>query len=218
MRDCVFLLADKNMQATFKGFLTRTRFCRSLGCGEFDFDPCSDLHVAAGDNDPGLYTRGHELLRPFRTSHRHAVVVLDAEWNGSPGKDEIAENITARIAETGWSRDHFVVIVIAPELENWIWQKNDNVARSLGYSSQDELMADTDLQEAWPQGQAKPCLPKEIMELLLRKRRIPRSSSIYQKISSQISVRNCSDNAFLLLINKLRLWFPPSAESQEITL
>lgn len=30
MRDCIFLLADKNMEATFNGFLTREKFYLSL--------------------------------------------------------------------------------------------------------------------------------------------------------------------------------------------
>lgn len=204
MRDCIFLLADKNMQATFEGFLTRPAFYRSLECSEFAFD----LIVAAGDNDPGLYTRGHELLRPFQISHRHAVVVLDAQWDGTPGKEAITEHLTANIQATGWKADLFVVIVIDPELENWIWQRNKHVAQGMGFSDSYELMADSDVQEAWPQGQAKPASPKEILETLLRKKRIPRSSSIYKQITSQVSIRNCQDSAFQRLVEKLRTWFP----------
>lgn len=169
MRDCFFLLADKNMQATFEGFLTRPAFFRSLACGEFAFEPRLDLSVAAGDNDPGLYTRGHELLRPYQASHRHAVVALDADWDGSPGGEAISEHLTARIKATGWEADRFVVIVIDPELENWIWQQNDHVARGLGFSDSDELLADPDLRAAWPHEQAKPSSPKEILESLLQK-------------------------------------------------
>jgi hypothetical protein len=208
MRDCIFLLADKNMQAVFEGFLTRRAFCQSLGCGTFIFDPRQDISVASGDNDPGLYTRGHELLRPYRATHRHAVVVLDAEWDGSPGKELITERLTARISTTGWAVDHFVVIVIDPELENWIWQQNDHVARGLGFGNVNELIADKDLQAAWPQGQAKPTSPKEVLEALLRKKRIPRSSAIYKQITAQVSVRHCQDSAFQRLIESLRTWFP----------
>jgi len=208
MRDCIFLLADKNMQATFEGFLTRQASYQSLGCGNFSFDPRQDIAVASGDNDPGLYIRGHELLRPYQTSHRHAVVVLDAKWGGSPGKTAITEHLTAQISATGWAADHFVVIVIDPELENWIWQQNDYVAKRLGFDDSNELMADTDLQTAWPQGQAKPSSPKKILESLLRKRRIPRSSAIYKQIAAQVSVRQCQDSAFQQLLETLRTWFP----------
>jgi len=208
MRDCIFLVADKNMQAAFEGFLTRQAFYQSLGCGNFSFDPRQDIAVASGDNDPGLYTRGHELLRPYQATHRHAVVVLDAEWDGSPGKAAITEHLTTQISTTGWAAGLFVVIVIDPELENWIWQQNDHVARGLGFGNSNELMADTDLQAAWPQGQGKPTSPKEILETLLQKRRIPRSSAIYKQITSQVSTRRCQDSAFQQLIASLKAWFP----------
>ena len=37
--------------------------------------------------DPGTYTTGEELLKPFQKTHRHAVLMLDAEWDGLPGAD-----------------------------------------------------------------------------------------------------------------------------------
>lgn len=208
MRDCIFLLADRNMQAAFEGFLTRQAFYQSLGCRNFSFDPHQDIAVASGDNDPGLYTRGHELLRPYQATHRHAVVVLDAEWEGSPGKVAITKHLDAQIVATGWMADHFAVIVIDPELESWIWQQNNHVARGLGFGNRNELMADKDLQAVWPQGQSKPTSPKEILEALLRKRRIPRSSAIYKQITAQVSIKHCQDSAFQLLVGSLRTWFP----------
>ena len=212
MRDCAFLLADTNMQAAFEGFFSRPGFYKSLGCGEFDFNPRLDIKVAAGDNDPGLYTRGHELLRTFHPSHRRAVMVLDAEWEGSPGAEAIKEHITQQIQTTEWENGTFQVIVIDPELENWIWQRNDHVARGLGFDSMQALMEDPDVQRSWPKESQKPTQPKEILEKLLRKRRIPRSSAIYKRITSQVSVRNCQDNSFLALSAALKAWFPPEAE------
>lgn len=208
MRDCIFLLADKNMQAAFEGFFSREAVHQSLGCGAFRFDPRRDIAVAAGDNDPGLYTRGHELLRPYQKTHRRAVVVLDAQWDGSPGEALIRQHLTDQISSTGWATDHFAVIVIDPELENWIWQPNDHVAKGLGFSSSNELMADTDLQTAWPQGQDKPSLPKKTLEVLLQKKSIPRSSAIYKQITSKVSVKRCQDSAFRQLVALLQKWFP----------
>ncbi|MGI5922318.1 MAG: methylation-associated defense system protein MAD4 [Lentisphaeria bacterium] len=208
MRDCIFLLADKNMKAAFEGFLTRESFCQSLGCGIFDFDPCQDIAVASGDSDPGLYVRGHELLRPYQATHRYAVVVLDAEWEGSPGKEAIIGNLTENIKKTGWKSDCFVVIAIEPELENWIWQQSDHVAKGLGFNDSSELMANKELQAAWPQGQPKPTSPKDILEKLLLKRKIPRSSALYKKITSKVSIKRCLDSEFQRLCESLRTWFP----------
>jgi hypothetical protein len=215
-RDCVFLLADKNIRASFEGFFSRHGFHNSLGCDQINIDPSQDLIVAAGDNDPGIYTRAHELLRPFLTTHRRAVVVLDAEWEGSPGAVSIRSHIESMLQVNGWEADRCVVIVIDPELENWIWQRSIHVARQIGFDSTDEMYTDTDLRLAWPDEQYKPTNPKEALEAILRKKRIPRSSAIYRNITAQVSVSDCRDNAFIQLIEKLREWFP--LDSDEVTL
>jgi len=211
-RDCVFLLADRNMRASFEGFFSRQSFHQSLGCGPIGVDPMQDLIVAAGDNDPGLYTRAHELLRAFINTHSHAVVVLDAKWDGSPGATDISTHIEAMLSTNGWQPESVAVVVIEPELENWIWQRNAHVAKGIGFDNIESLLADQDLRRAWPDGQDKPSSPKETLEAILRKKRIPRSSAIYKKITTQISVNYCKDKAFLYLVEKLRQWFPLGAE------
>lgn len=208
MRECIFLLADSNMQAAFEGFLSREGFHQSLGCGPFDFDPRLDIKVAAGDNDPGLFTRGHELLRPFQSSHYRAVIVLDAKWEGSPGAEAIKQHLTEQIQSTGWEEDSFQVIVIDPELENWIWQQNDHVARGLGFDNANALITDSDIRQVWPDGATKPIQPKAILETVLKKKHIPRSSAIYKRITSQVSVKRCQDGAFHELLATLKTWFP----------
>lgn len=215
-RDCVFLLADKNMRASFEGFFSRQGFQQSLGCGWIDIDPMQDLIFAAGDNDPGLYTRAHELLRPFLNTHRHAVVVLDALWDGSPGAINICTHIESLLSANGWETDRCVVIVIDPELENWVWQRSIHVAREIGFDNIDEMNADVDLLNAWPEKQYKPTTPKETLETILRKKRIPRSSAIYRNITAKVSISDCRDEAFIKLIGKLREWFPP--DIGEVTL
>ena len=207
MRDCLFLLADSNMQGTLAGFLSRDLFHRSLGCGSFMFDPAEDLVVAAGDNDPGLYVRGHELLRPFQRTHQHALVVIDAAWDGSPGAETIRADMTANVRGTGWPEGSFRVVVIDPELEVWVWQQNQHVARALGFASEQSMMANHRVAAAWPAGQNKPSQPKETLEAVLRQQRIPRSSSIYRQITERISVRGCHDLAFQQLREALQTWF-----------
>jgi hypothetical protein len=208
MKDCVFLLADGNMRAAFEGFLTRPDFNRRLSCGGFEFDQNTDLIVASGDNDPGLFVRGHELLRPFQHTHKHAMIVLDAQWDGSPGREAIVAHMTEQILQTGWMKDAVKVIVIDPELENWIWQRNDHVAQGLGFADKSFLMAEPVVREVWPDDQGKPSSPKETLEEVLWKQRIPRSSSIYKNITSRVSVRACRDFAFLELKDVLQTWFP----------
>jgi hypothetical protein len=208
MRDCIFLVADKNMQFAFEGFLTRPEFHKSLGCGVFEFNAAADLIVASGDNDSGLYIRAHELLRSYQKTHCHAVIVLDVQWKGTPGSQVIVDHISNQILLTGWQDRTFQVIAIDPELETWIWQQNDHVARNLGFSSSIDLMKDDSIKASWPGGQYKPSCPKETLETVLKKHNIPRSSAIYKQITSQISIRGCKDSAFQLLLETLRCWFP----------
>src|SRR5262245_49080712 len=93
MRDVIFLLAGGGMEQVLQGFLGRDQFHRSLGCGKFEFDPAQDVIVAPG-RDPGVYGLAHELLRPYERSHRRAVVMVDADWDRSPGATIMRKDIS----------------------------------------------------------------------------------------------------------------------------
>ena len=209
-RPCVILVADSNMAATFRGFFKRDGWHLSLACAAFDIDADvgGDLIVDEGGNDPGVYTKGHELLRPFQRSHQRALVVLDCEWEGSRGKAAIVQHITARLVESGWSADAVKVIAIEPELENWLWQDKPLVADVLRYRGVIPLRQYLADHGWWPQGAAKPPRPKEAAEWVLRHTRQPRSSAIYQKLAEHISVRGCTDTSFIEMHTTLRAWFP----------
>lgn len=209
MRDCFFLVADKNMEGLLKGFFLRQNFHLALGCGPFQFDAKQDLLVAHGQNDSGLYTRASELLVSYQQTHRHAVVILDAEWDGSPGAVAIRKRMRQHFEQAGWPEDAACAVVIDPELENWVWQDTPHVCATLGYQgSFDTLRADLEQQGMWPKGESKPLRPKEAVEFMLRRARKPRSSSLYQGLAAQVSVKRCSDNTFQTLLLALRRWFP----------
>jgi len=101
VRDCIFLLADLGMEAAFKGFFSRQNFHYALGTAQFSFDSKQDMICDRAGNDPGVYTRAHELLRPYQSSHQNAVIVLDNAWEGSPGVDKIRSDISARTGGVG---------------------------------------------------------------------------------------------------------------------
>jgi len=206
----VILVADSNMAATFRGYFSRNQWHRSLGCGPFEFNPDlgKDLLVDKGGNDPGVYNRAHELLRPYLKSHQRALVALDCEWEGSPGRNAIIEDITGKLIASGWKADAVKVIAIEPELENWLWQDNPLVADALGYQGQQDLRRLLEQQGFWPADATKPPRPKETAEWVLRQTRNPRSASIYEKLARRISVKGCTDTAFQELNATLRAWFP----------
>jgi hypothetical protein len=138
MRDCIFLLADKNMEAAFTGFLTRDSFHLSLGIRRFAFDQTQDIIVESG-SDPGVLQRAHELLRLYLHTHRFAVVVLDHAWVGSPDVEVIEQTIKGNMLSSGWRTDRVAVIVIDPELEAWLWQDSSHVATALRFTQHPSL-------------------------------------------------------------------------------
>ncbi len=213
MRDCLFLVADKNMEGMLKGFFSREGFHRALGCGRFDFNPREDLKVAHGQNDPGLYTKANEFLQPYASSHRHAVVVVDAEWSGSPGEDAISQRLNEHLANAGWSDDNGCAVVIAPELENWVWQDSPHVCSALGSDKAfAALRAELQVKGFWQPNEVKPDRPKEAVEWVLRQSKKGRSSAIYQQLATRVTARGCTDHAFHTLRDALLRWFPPAVE------
>lgn len=212
MRSVLFLVADKNMEAMIKGFFSRTEFHRTLGCGPFVFDPRQDLLVAHGLNDPGLYTRANELLQPFVHTHAHAVVMLDADWDGSPGVEAIKLRIDSHLATVGWVADTGCSVVIHPELESWVWQDSPHVNSLLGCKeSYAEIQKLLEAQGFWGAGALKPHRPKEAVEWVLRRSKISRSSAMYQQLSAVVTTKRCSDSSFLALAAALKRWFPTAS-------
>ena len=63
----------------------------------------------------------------------------------------------------------------------------------------------------WPVNAAKPPRPKEATEWVLKQTRQPRSSAIYQKLAEYISIKGCTDDAFLEMHAAFLKWFPAEA-------
>lgn len=209
-RPCVILVADSNMAATFRGYFKRDRWHLSIGCAPFEIntDVGADLLVDEGGNDPGVYTKSHELLRLYQNSHHRALVVLDCEWEGSLGKEAIVDHITANLVGSGWAEDAVKVIAIEPELENWLWQDKPQVENVLRYKGDKSLRQHLADNGWWPEEATKPPRPKEAAEWVLKQTRQPRSSAIYEKLAKHISISGCTDAAFLELRAALLQWFP----------
>lgn len=207
-RDCLFFVADKTMRETFLGFLGREDRAEQLGCRSFSFDPAEDLFFAAGQNDSGLNKRADALLSPFLHSHERAVVVLDCDWDGSPGQAQIIQNVTTQLHDSGWQPEDVVVIAINPELEQWIWQDSLVLAEELRMAAPQGLKAALTQRGLWPQEAAKPPSPKELFNQLRRENNVKLSSSVFKRIASKVPVAECEDGEFHRLVAQLREWFP----------
>jgi len=200
-RDVIFLVADNGMKHVLKGFLGREPR-RRLGCGEFGIDPEAEIRVEP-TRDSGVYGKAHELLRPYLRTHRRAVVILDADWNGSPGATAIREHVGQRLKDD-W--EEFTVIVIEPELEAWLMNEGPHLPKIFRCpENYRQLLAGAGF---WPDGTAKPPRPKEALEHLRQRHRARATNAEFGKLAAAMSVRHCQDPAFIQLRDQLRTWFP----------
>jgi hypothetical protein len=199
MKDLFILVADKNMEYALKGAVARPK---ALGIRPVE----ADIRPHAG-RDGGARKTGPELLALQRRLYRHALLVFDFEGSGTdlPNNETLEAELDARL-EVRWGKDA-KSIVIAPELEVWIWGSDNAVENAID----------------WPAGQgirkwllekgfkfdpnSKPCRPKEALEAALNITRQPRSSTLFQNIASHISLARCNDNAFVRLRSRLQEWF-----------
>lgn len=202
MRDIVFLLADGGMEQVLRGFLGRDQFHRSLGCGKFEFNPDQDV-VVAPTRDSGVYSVAHELLRPYERSHKHAVVMVDADWEGSPGATTMRMHISERMAAR-WQE--FGVIVIEPELEAWLMNENAHLVRI--FRCPEDYRQILEQAGWWPNDLLKPPRPKEALEHLKRHYKARVVNADFGKLAAVMSVKHCQDAAFNQLRDHLRAWFP----------
>lgn len=215
MNDLLFFVADKNMAGAVGGLLERELIHRIVGCAQFTFDARRDIKVAEGQNDPGLYTRANELLRPMRAEYSHAVVIVDEEWNGSPGATAIEARLRAHLDDAGWTAETSLGLCVCPEADVWLWSGSPHSATVLGWTSWDVLRPRLEQEGLLVAGRAKPERPKKAAEWALQNgpgKKVPRSSALYRQISSQVSIRRCQDDALARLLSALRAWFPVEGE------
>jgi hypothetical protein len=211
VNDLLFFVADRNMREAVAGLLERDQIHRIIGCRAFSFDPRRDIKVAEGQNDPGLFVRANELLRPLAPEYAHAVVIVDEEWIGSPGAAAIEQKLRGHLDDAGWLNENSLGLVVSPEADVWLWSDSPHSATALGWVSWDVLRPRLEAQGFLTVGDTKPERPKEAAEWALRNspgKKAPRSSAIYRQVSSRVSIQRCEDDALARLLNALRAWFP----------
>ncbi|MCP3976147.1 MAG: hypothetical protein GY720_16825 [bacterium] len=195
------LVADKNIEFTIKGLLSRPQ---ALGTREV-----SSRVVPHPERDPGCFLRAKEFLRPFRERHRHALVLLDREGSGrdEQTREDLEKDLEERLAPD-WG-ERAAAVVLDPELEVWLWSDSPHVETVLGWRGRSPTLRTWLTQAGFLQEAAvKPARPKEAVEKALRIVRKPRSSALYRQLAEKISFKRCTDPAFLKLLQVLRDWFP----------
>lgn len=201
MKDLVLLVPDKNVQFGIDSLFSRYN---SLEIRQISYEIyVHPLH------DPGIFSGAASFLRPFSKQYLYALAFVDHEGSG---KEQILPSELSRILKNdiernGWP-NRVEVIVFYPEFEIWIWTEDDSTAKSLGWGNYLEMKNWLLGQGVWEQNLSKPKRPKEAVEISLKIKHIPRSSSIYREIGQKARLDRCQDQSFRSLKNILQNWFP----------
>ena len=208
LKDLVIIVADRDLEFTLKGLLSRPE---ALGIRAIE----ADIYPHQ-QRDPGCAVHGVEFISQFARQYRHGLLMFDLEGSGKESTSRLAlqKSLNESFAISAWS-EQARAIVLAPELEVWIWSNSPHVDEVAGWQGRDPglrrwLVEQDFLQE----GNIKPIRPKEAFEAALREARKPRSASLYLKIAEKVSLRRCTDTAFMEFKSIMNDWFPPERRNR----
>ena len=165
------------------------------------------IDVLHGTNDPGMLNEAAQYLRKDANLYDYALVLFDREGCGREElpAEELESLVQERLDANGW-KERSAVIVIDPELEEWVWSDSPHVPTVIGLE-RDTLAS---VLNNYPKSEnGKPRPPKIALETALKRTRRPRSSDIYKELAGKVSYTRCKDGAFQRLLSVLRSWFPP---------
>jgi hypothetical protein len=133
--------------------------------------------------------------------------MLDLEGSGSEANEsiELEAELDQRLRLV-WG-DRAKAIVIKPELDIWVWGSDNVLSQILSWSNATNIRDWLRSREHLFDQNQKPLRPKEALEELMREMERPRSSALYEKITTRISLERCVDPAFLRLKSVLQEWF-----------
>ena len=200
-KDIFALVADSSMEQAFEGLLAQHG---RLNIRRIRYD--IEVHPR---RDPGCRIDAVSLLRPRLESHGYALVVFDHDGCGSKAsRKKLQQEVQEKIERNGWE-NRCKVIVIEPELENWVWARDGKVSEVLGWGSNFDTLRQW-LQEhrLWLNNDPKPCDPKRAMEEAIKQKKVKRSASLFKRIANVSQPQYCRDPAFIEFRETLQRWFP----------
>ncbi len=135
--------------------------------------------------------------------------MFDHEGCGAEHKSaaEIETELERQLITRGWNNRN-AVIVIEPELENWIWTNSLHTAKAMGWEDLATLTAWLTAQK-WLQPNAKkPNHPKEAMEAAVKYRlRKPITKEMFESIAAKASFKSCTSPSFIKFKDTIVRWF-----------
>jgi len=202
-KDLLLLVPDKNTHFALKGALPRHE---SLGIRPITFD-----FLVHSGRDGGVRTTGASIAALKRRQFRHLLMIFDHEGCGAEetSASDLVRELEGNLA-SAWGNEARV-IVIEPEVDVWMWGGDNILAELLKWNEHQGIREWLREKGFEFDGNDKPLRPKESLEALLKWQNEPRSSSLYERIASRLSLVRCKDQAFVRLHKILQLWF--SAET-----
>ena len=198
----IVLAADKHIAASLEVLIGRRR--DDLGICPISFDI-----LRHPESDPGCRTKSVEFLRPLINRYARALVVFDYRGCGSKApRETIQQKVELGLERNGWP-GRSKVIVIAPELESWVFSPTGDLARVLGWDGDfNQLRAWLEESGLWPGRQSIPTNPKEATRQALRRSGKVLSSALFKELASASRFDDCHDPAFNEFRATLQAWFP----------
>lgn len=199
--DLFVLVADRDMEASIQGILSRHE---SLGIKEI-----TTTIKRHHNRDSGCFKNGFQLMRDYASTHKHGLLIFDRHGCGKENRsrEQLEVDVCKTLSINGWG-NRAEVIIIDPELENWIWSDSPEVDRCLKWDNQDislrGWLKDKDL---WQSEHSKPADPKSALITTIRETNKPLSPSIFQDLARTVSLNRCTDPSFEKLKSTLKLWF-----------
>jgi hypothetical protein len=205
-KDLVILTADLDAENAVRGVLGRWQ---SIGIRQLEEGRDFDTHRHP-QRDAGCRSASEAFLEGFVRTHRHALVVFDHHGCGWEGHrpDEVESDLESRLSRAGWD-GRCAVVVIAPELEAWVWSDSPNVDLELGWSGRHPTLREWLVSEnLLAANAAKPADPKTAMERAMRQARKPISPHVFARLAETVGLNRCEDRAFLKIKKVLQGWYP----------
>jgi hypothetical protein len=184
MKDLFVLTADAEMQAVFRSILARPN---SLGIRAMDFK--IDRHPY---RDSGVFGDGPELIRRAipKGEFRYFIVAFDHQESGCNKAPAECATVVQQRLDSFTFEGLSGVVVIAPELEEWVWCDPASIPRSA------EVNTALDPKERLRQA------------FLKYRKRSPRVQD-FERIATRANLAAWnSSTSFRILKETLQNWFP----------
>ncbi len=201
-KDLLVLAADKDIEYTLKGLLSRPK--------ALDIRPIEVEIMVHPQHDPGCALRGVQFLSSFSNRYEHGLLMFDHEGSGreTTPREELQESLNNDFVRLPW-KGRARAIVLSPELEVWVWSDSPQVDEVAGWKGRRPQLRSWLRDQGWLQeGEYKPDQPKEAFHAALRETRQPRSASLYLRMAEKVSLRRCTDRSFQEFKSLMQEWFP----------